>query len=74
MSEPAPSSAYHPRCRNLCSKAMHVYGESFEDDPEYQMGMTEFWCVLTSKGQGPDNNEVSLPMCSDRERGCFKEF
>jgi hypothetical protein len=67
-------STYRPRCRNLCSKAMHVYGESFEDDPEYQMGMTEFWCVLTSKGQGPDNNEVSLPMCSDHQRGCFKEF
>jgi hypothetical protein len=53
---------------------MLVYGESFEEDPDYQMGLTEFWCVLTSKGQGPDNNEVSLPMCSDRQRACFKDF
>ena len=74
MSDESTSDSYRPRCRNLCSKSLHVYGESFQDDPEYQMGMAEFWCVLTSRGQGPDDTEVSLPLCSDPKRGCFKQF
>jgi hypothetical protein len=53
---------------------MLVYGENFENDPDYQAGLTEFWCVLTSKGQGPDGDHVSLDMCTNAERGCFQEY
>ena len=53
---------------------MLVYGEAFQTDPEYQAGMTEFWCLLTSKGAGPDGCNVSLDECSDTQRSCFKEF
>jgi hypothetical protein len=76
MSEPASSGAgeYRPRCRNLCCKSMLVYGEGFEMDPEYQAGLTEFWCVLTAKGQGPDGNSVSMEDCCDGKRECFKEY
>ena len=45
---------YRPRCMHLCCKSMLVFGEDFENDPEYQAGMTEFWCQQTSKGLGPD--------------------
>jgi len=65
---------YQPRCKNLYCKSMLVYGESFESDPEYQAGSSEFWCLCTSRGQGPDNDEVSLPRCSDPERGCYRGF
>jgi hypothetical protein len=68
------SDGYRPRCRNLYCKSMLVYGEAFEQDPEYQAGMTEFWCMCTSKGIGPDGNEVTLSVCSDPQRGCFKEY
>ena len=44
----------HPRCKNLCCKAMLVYGEDFQNDPDYVPGQTDFWCTLTAKGQGPD--------------------
>ncbi len=68
------SETYRPRCKHLCCKSMLVYGESFEMDPEYQAGMTEFWCQLTSKGAGPDGGEASLESCSCPERGCFQEY
>ena len=72
MSEANP--AYRPRCKFLCSKSMIVYGENFENDPEFQSGMAEFWCIHTSKNQGPDGEHVSLKLCSDPERTCFEEF
>jgi hypothetical protein len=53
---------------------MLVYGESFEMDPEYQEGATDFWCLCTSKNQGPDGGEVTLADCCNRERGCFQEY
>jgi len=53
---------------------MMVFGEDFENDPDYQAGMTDFWCVRTSKGEGPDGDSVSLELCSNPERGCFEEY
>jgi hypothetical protein len=68
------TDSYRPRCKNLHCKSMMVYGEAFESDPDYQMGLMDFVCLSTSKGQGPDGNGVSLEECSSAERGCFKEF
>jgi hypothetical protein len=53
---------------------MLVFGEDFESDPDYQAGMTDFWCVCTSKGEGPDGDFVSLELCSKPERCCFQEY
>ena len=62
------------RCKNLCCKAMLVYGENFETDPDYQAGMMDFWCMLTAKGQGPDGEHVALDMCRDPQRSCYEAF
>jgi hypothetical protein len=59
---------------HLTCKSMLVFGEAFESDPDYQAGLTEFWCNLTSRGTGPDGEEVALSPCSNPERGCFQEF
>jgi hypothetical protein len=59
---------------HLCCKSMIVYGEDFADDPEYQAGMVDFWCVRTSKGEGPDGDLVSLELCSSTERNCYQEY
>ncbi len=67
-------TGYKPRCVNLYCKSMIVYGESFEMDPEYQDGQTDFWCLRTSKGLGPDGSGVSLCDCTNPERGCFQEY
>lgn len=67
-------TTYRPRCMNLCCKSMMVFGEDFESDPDYQSGMTDFWCVRTSKGEGPDRELVSLDLCSKPERTCFEEY
>jgi hypothetical protein len=53
---------------------MSVYGEDFESDPEYQDGAIDFWCVQTAKSFGPDNGEVNLKECSNRERSCYQEY
>ena len=63
-----------PRCINLQSKAMAVYGEAFEDDPDYQAGLTDFWCLKTSKPLGPDDGDVDMTACCDRGRGCYQEY
>ena len=74
MSDTAEPQSYRPRCTHLCCKAMQVYGEAFESDPDYQAGMTDFWCQQTQIGRGPDGKDVSLDLCSNSERGCFQEF
>jgi hypothetical protein len=63
-----------PRCIHLQSKAMAVHGEGFESDPDFQDGMTDFWCVKTARALGPDRGEVGLTACSDPERGCHEEY
>jgi hypothetical protein len=72
MSDPIPED--RPRCKNLFCKSMLVYGEDFENDPEYQGGQTEFWCVLTGKPFGPDGGEVTLDACRNAERPCYQEY
>jgi len=63
-----------PRCVHLQSKAMAVHGEAFEDDPDYQAGLTDFWCLQTAKPLGPDDRDVSMADCCERGRGCYQEF
>jgi hypothetical protein len=63
-----------PRCIHLQSKAMVVHGEAFEADPDYQAGLTDYWCLLTAKALGPDDGDVSLRDCCDRQRTCYQEY
>ncbi|MFN4258416.1 MAG: hypothetical protein ACK4RK_03910 [Gemmataceae bacterium] len=62
------------RCLHLSCKSMVVFGEDFESDPDYQAGMTDFWCTRTQTGRGPDNDDVCMEMCSNPERGCYQEY
>jgi hypothetical protein len=66
--------AEQPRCIHLCCKSMVVFGENFKDDPEYQAGLTSFWCTRTAKSAGPDGEFVELDMCSDSQRECYQGF
>ena len=63
-----------PRCIYLASKAMAVHGEAFEEDPDYQAGLSNFWCNLTARGLGPDNGDVDLDACCDPTRNCYREY
>jgi hypothetical protein len=53
---------------------MLVFGEEFENDPDYQAGMTDFWCQRTAKPQGPDGGVISMALCSNPERSCYQEY
>jgi hypothetical protein len=79
MSEEAPTppdtpALPPPRCINIMCKAMMVFGEAFESDPDYQAGVADFWCQCTQKPSGPDDGDVSLPLCSDPKRSCYRAF
>jgi hypothetical protein len=63
-----------PRCIHLQSKAMAVHGEEFENDPDYQDGLGDFWCVQTARSIGPDNGTVGLKACRDPDRECYQEY
>lgn len=62
-----------PRCINLQSKALMVYGESYGDDPDYQAGMDQTWCVMTAKPLGPDNGDVGWDECRNAVRSCYRD-
>ena len=63
-----------PRCIHLHGKALAVHGEGFEDDPDYQAGLSDLWCVRTARPLGPDGGEVGLRECRDPERDCYQEY
>ncbi len=63
-----------PRCKFICCTSMVVYGEDFASDPDFQAGMTDFWCNQTAKSVGPDGDVVDLEECSRPERECYREY
>ena len=74
MSDQEQPPPYRPRCIHLTCKSMQVFGEAFENDPEFQGGMVEFTCIETFRNIGPDGAEVNFDACRDKERKCFREF
>ena len=71
MDAPQP---YRPRCIYLTCKSMQVWGEDFQNDPEFEAGMVDFTCNQTMQGLGPDGEALSVELCSNHERTCFQEF
>ena len=53
---------------------MAVHGEGFENDPDYEAGLSNCWCVKTARSLGPDNGAVGLEACSNPERDCYEEY
>jgi hypothetical protein len=51
---------------------MLVYGEAFEEDPEYQSGCVDFWCNQTAQALGPDGGDVNMELCMNRARRCHR--
>jgi hypothetical protein len=53
---------------------MAVYGEDFQNDPDYEAGLSDCSCVKTSTALGPDQGTVNLKACSDPDRDCYQEY
>ncbi|GIW78825.1 MAG: hypothetical protein KatS3mg105_0632 [Gemmatales bacterium] len=68
------SEGYKPRCIHLSCKSMVVYGDDFENDPDFEAGLVDFQCTKTMKAQGPDGEDACLESCSNPNRSCFQEF
>ncbi len=69
-----PPTEYRPRCVHLTCRSMMIYGEDFEQDPEYQNGMVEWTCTCTFTSAGPDGGMAALEACSNPERTCYREY
>jgi hypothetical protein len=52
---------------------MAVHGESFANDPDYQDGLTDYWCVKSARSIGPDMGPLGPDVCSDPNRDCYEE-
>ena len=65
---------YRPRCIHLTCRSMQIWGENFENDPEYQAGIVEFQCTETFRQFGPDGGVIDMESCSNPERKCFREY
>lgn len=63
-----------PRCIYLHGKALAVHGEGFASDSDYQAGLSDVWCVLTSRPLGPDGDDVALECCSNPDRTCYRAY
>ncbi|MCC6418744.1 MAG: hypothetical protein IT429_10955 [Gemmataceae bacterium] len=63
-----------PRCIHLSCRSMLIYGEDFEQDPEYQAGMAEWTCTCTCTPAGPDGGMAALEYCRNPERPCYREY
>jgi len=63
-----------PPCRHLRSKGMYVYTDQAEDDSadEADYDSTIFWCLMTSKGDGPDDEPVGRHDCRNTLRSCYE--
>lgn len=70
----ADNKEYQPRCKYLNSKSLAVFGEYYEDDPDFQEGQTEYECMCTARGEGPDGECATLEDCSNPSRSCFREY
>ena len=74
MPEQPDPQTIGPRCIYLTCKSMQVWGDDFENDPEFQNGMVEFWCTQTMKATGPDDEVANFKACCIRQRPCYQEF
>ncbi len=68
------ATPYRPRCIHLTCKSMMVFGEDFEEDPDFQADMADFECLKTANNMGPDNGEASLEHCCNKDRPCYEEY
>jgi hypothetical protein len=63
-----------PVCRHLRNKGMYVYTDGQgEGDPEDDAG-TIYWCNLTLKSFGPDDEYVSRDECRIGSWSCYEPF
>lgn len=58
-------------CFALRNKEMYVFN-GLEDEHHGEHDATNFWCLNTMKGFGPDDQPVGRLCCRDRTRSCFE--
>jgi hypothetical protein len=70
--EPRPIPNTTIPCRHLRNKGMYVYTADLASG-EYEAGdSSNFWCLKTMKGYGPDDDPVDRDSCRDTGRPCYE--
>jgi hypothetical protein len=60
-----------PACMHLRNKEMYVFNDMV-DEVHGEHEATNFWCLKTMKGFGPDDQIVGRLSCRDNSRECFE--
>lgn len=60
-----------PRCHHLRNKELYVF-DGVSDETHGEHEATNFWCLHTMKGFGPDDQMVGRLPCRDTSRGCYE--
>jgi hypothetical protein len=74
-SEPSKLPAVEPEapyCRHLRSPGMYVYSDRQDCETHDEYDNTVFWCKLSLKNFGPDDEMVGRSECRDRTRLCYE--
>jgi hypothetical protein len=61
-----------PPCRHLRNKGMYVYTDGEADDAHSDYDNTIYWCLLTMKSFGPDDEYVDGRECRCATRSCYE--
>jgi hypothetical protein len=61
-------------CRKLRSKGMYVYTDVIinDDTDDDENDCTDYWCLETMRGVGPDDALVNRSECRNTARGCYE--
>jgi hypothetical protein len=74
--DPSAVTPPGPRCQFLRSKGMYVYTDETDDDLEADADYdnTIFWCQMTMKDIGPDDDLVGRHECRNTLRSCYESM
>jgi hypothetical protein len=61
-----------PVCRHLRNKGMYVYTDAIGAEEHDDYDNTIYWCNLTMKNFGPDDEYVGRDECQVRSRTCYE--
>lgn len=61
-----------PPCRHLRNKGMYVYTDGLGGESHEDYDNTIYWCLVTMKSFGPDEDFVSGEECRNPSRACYQ--
>ncbi len=68
----SPEPALAAPCRHLRNKGMYVYTDGSGGETHEDYDNTIYWCNLSMKSFGPDDDHVNGTDCRNPSRSCYE--